>query len=476
MDFAGAHRPHIAVLPTPGMGHLFPLAELAKLLVSRHHFTVTFITFAAADNRATKNFLSTLPAGITSVSLPPVPLDDVPEDATIETRMSIVTVRSLPALRSILIDLRSSTNLVAFLADFFAADGFEIARELGIFYYMFVPTNLQFLTLMLELPALDAAVKCPFPELENPVRLPGCPPIPGPDILTPLRDRSNDCYKWMLHHARLYRQAQGILVNSFSAIEPGAAKLLTAEEEGRPPVYPVGPLIQSRSAATAVASAAPCLKWLDEQPRGSVLFVSFGSGGTLTRMQLGELALGLESSKHRFLLVVRSPSDKDSSSTYFTAHSKEDPLSYLPGGFLRRTKDVGFVVPSWAPQVEVLAHPATGGFLSHCGWNSTLESVKQGVPMIAWPLFAEQTMNAVMLVEEAKIAIRPKAGEDGVFDREEIARVVGELMEGEQGKAMRNRVKGLKEAAEAALSEGGSSYTKLNEVAAEWRKDFGVSA
>ncbi|KAK8956337.1 Hydroquinone glucosyltransferase [Platanthera guangdongensis] len=441
MDFAGAHRRHIAVLPTPGMGHLFPLAELAKLLVSRHHFTVTFITFAAADNRATKNFLSTLPAGITSVSLPPVPLDDVPEDATIETRMSIVTIRSLPALRSILIDLRSSTNLVAFLADFFAADGFEIARELGIFYYMFVPTNLQFLTLMLELPALDAAVKCPFPELENPVRLPGCPPIPGPDILTPLRDRSNDAYKWMLHHARLYRQAQGILVNSFSAIEPGAAKLLAAEEEGRPP---------SRSAATAVASAAPCLKWLDEQPQGSVLFVSFGS--------------------------VRSPSDKDSSSTYFTAHSKEDPLSYLPGGFLRRTKDAGFVIPSWAPQVEVLAHPATGGFLSHCGWNSTLESVKQGVPMIAWPLFAEQTMNAVMLVEEAKIAIRPKAGEDGVIDREEIARVVGELMEGEQGKAMRNRVKELKEAAEAALSEGGSSYTKLNEVAAKWKKDFGVSA
>ncbi|PKA58963.1 Hydroquinone glucosyltransferase [Apostasia shenzhenica] len=463
----GVRRPHIAVLPTPGMGHLFPLAELAKLLVHRHHFTITFITFAASDNSATQAFLSTLPSSITSVALPPVPLDDIPDGATIETRMSIVTLRSLPSLRTVLLDLQSTTNLVAFLADFFAADGFHIARELGILYYMFIPSNLQFLTVMFELPALDAAIKCEFPELEEPVRLPGCVPIPGPEILTPLRNRSTEEYKWMLHHAALYRQAQGILVNSFVAIEPGPAKILTSEEQGRPPVYPVGPMIQARSAAGAEGAA--CLRWLDEQPAGSVIFVSFGSGGTLSRKQLWELAMGLEQSKQRFLWVVRSPCDEDSSSTYFTASTKENPLSYLPEGFTERTKEVGLVVPSWAPQIDVLGHAATGGFLSHCGWNSTLESVAHGVPMIAWPLFAEQTMNAVMLAEAVRIAIRPVAGEDGFFYRGEIARVVRELMEGEQGKAVRNRVWLLKEAAGAALSEEGSSLKALDEVAAKWK-------
>ncbi|XP_020588938.1 hydroquinone glucosyltransferase-like, partial [Phalaenopsis equestris] len=234
MEATGSHRPHLAVLPTPGMGHLFPLAELAKLLVQRYNFSVTFITFAASDNKATQNFLNTLPSSITSISLPSVPLDDLPPDARIETRMSIVSIRSLPALRSILVELQRSTNLVAFLADFFATDGFEIARDLGILYYMFIPTNLQFLTLMLELPALNAAVNCPYQDLKEPIKLPGCIPIPGPEILTPLRDRSNDAYKWMLHHSALYRHAQGILVNSFSAIEA-----FLGERGGeRPPVYP----------------------------------------------------------------------------------------------------------------------------------------------------------------------------------------------------------------------------------------------
>ncbi|KAL0905993.1 hypothetical protein M5K25_024452 [Dendrobium thyrsiflorum] len=465
MDAAGSRRFHLAVLPTPGMGHLFPLAELSKLLVQRHNFTVTFITFAVADNKATQTFLSTLPSSITSISLPSVPVDDVPSDASIETRMSIVSIRSLPALRSVLLDLQSSTNLVAFLADFFATDGFQIARDLGILYYMFIPTNLQLLSLMLQLPALDAAVKCPYQDLKEPIKLPGCVPIPGPEIVTPLLDRSNDAYKWMLHHAALYRQAQGILVNSFSAIEPGAAKLLTEEEEGRPPVYPIGPMIKASSSS----GASPCLKWLDEQPQGSVLFVSFGSAGTLTKKQLEKLALGLEASKQRFLFVLRSPCDEDSSSTYFTAQTKENPLVYLPEGFIERTQGVGFVVPSWAPQIEVLAHSSTGGFLSHCGWNSTLESVTHGVPMIAWPLFAEQAMNAMMLVEGVKIAIRPKKGDDGLIDSEEIARVVKELMEGEEGKVLRNRVKELKEATAVALAEGGSSYKALNEVADKWK-------
>nr|GFB34647.1 hydroquinone glucosyltransferase-like [Tanacetum cinerariifolium] len=136
--------------------------------------------------------------------------------------------------------------------------------------------------------------------------------------------------------------------------------------------------------------------WLGKHPVSSVLFVSFGSGGTLSQEQINELAFGLEQSGQRFLWVIKSPHGT-SNASYFNAQSHLDPFGFLPDGFLDRVKDRGFLVSSWAPQVEILGHGSTGGFLTHCGWNSISESVVNGVPMIAWPLFAEQRMNAVLL-------------------------------------------------------------------------------
>ena len=126
------------------------------------------------------------------------------------------------------------------------------------------------------------------------------------------------------------------------------------------------------------------------------------------------------------------------------------------------------MVPSWAPQIQVLSHSSTGGFLSHCGWNSTLESIIQGIPLIAWPLFAEQRMNAVLLAEDLKVAIRPKANDKGLVDREEIAKVVKGLMVGEEGKKVHSRMKDLKDAAEKALSADGSSTEALIDLASHW--------
>ncbi|XP_020596572.1 LOW QUALITY PROTEIN: hydroquinone glucosyltransferase-like, partial [Phalaenopsis equestris] len=228
---------------------------------------------------------------------------------------------------------------------------------------------------------------------------------------------------------------------------------------------PVAPLIR----AGEEGQLADCLKWLDLQPKGSVIFVSFGSAGTLSTEQLGGLALGLEASGQRFLWVVRSPMDLNSAGTYFTARSADNPFAYLPEGFLERTKGVGLVVSSWAPQVEVLGHCSTGGFLSHGGWNSTLESMASGVPMIVWPLFAEQRMNAVLLVEGVGAAMALKVRQDGVYDREEIGRVVRELMEGEEGERTRKRAKELQVEAAAAMGEGGSSAVALAAVAEKWK-------
>ena len=162
---------------------------------------------------------------------------------------------------------------------------------------------------------------------------------------------------------------------------------------------------------------------------------------------------------------MRAPSNFASAAYLETEN--EDPLKFLPSGFLERTKEKGLVVASWAPQVQVLGHNSVGGFLSHCGWNSTLESVQEGVPLITWPLFAEQRMNAVMLTDGLKVALRPKFNEDGIVEKEEIAKVIKCLMDGEEGIGMRERMGNLKDSAASALKDGSSSQT-LSQLASQW--------
>ena len=458
-------RPHVAMLVTPGMGHLIPLAELAKRLARRHGATATLLTFASTASAMQRAFLASLPPAVTSLALPPVDLSDLPRGAAIETLMSEECARSVPALTDILRDLRRRTRLVAFVADLFGADSFDAARAAGVARrYIFFPSNLHVLTLLLHLPELDASVPGEFRDLAEPLRLPGCVPIPGPDVLMPLQDKSNPCYRWMVHHGAKYREADAILVNSFDAVEPGPAKILRQPAPGRPAVFPVGPLIQADRGGSD--GPCPCLEWLHRQPARSVIFVSFGSGGALPAEQMRELALGLELSGQRFLWVVRSPSDEGAvNDNYYDAESKKDPFAYLPEGFVDRTRDVGLVVPSWAPQIKVLAHGATGGFLTHCGWNSVLESLVYGVPMVVWPLYAEQRQNAVMLSEGVGAAIRVPESKG----REKIAAAVREVMQGEgRGAAVRAKVAELQKAAAEGLQEGGAAAAALAEVVEKW--------
>lgn len=258
--------------------------------------------------------------------------------------------------------------------------------------------------------------------------------------------------------------ADGILINTFKELEPSAIEALEAKQEGRPTIRAVGPLVQIESKSVP----SECLDWLDDQPSSSVVFISFGSGGTLSHDQIIELAFGLEMSEQRFLWVLRCPNDMSANATYFSIQNSGDPLAYLPQGFLEKTKGRGLVVPMWAPQAQILAHESTGVFLSHCGWNSTLESVVNGVPLIAWPLYAEQKMNSVMLHEEARAALMIKVGENGLVGRIEVANVVKALIEGEEGKEVRSRVKDLMEAAAKDLSDDGSSTKALVEFANKW--------
>ncbi|XP_026459217.1 UDP-glycosyltransferase 72E3-like [Papaver somniferum] len=243
-----------------------------------------------------------------------------------------------------------------------------------------------------------------------------------------------------------------------------------------PSVYPVGPIIKP-TVGTSQNQAIHCLSWLDNQPNGSVLFVSFGSGGSLSSEQVTELAFGLELSQKRFIWVVRNSIDFVLPSSYYldAGNTKEiDPSDFLPDGFLTRTHQVGLVLPNWAPQVEILSHASVGCFLSHCGWNSTLESILNGVPMIPWPLFADQHLNATFLSDDIKVAARTQIppGKE-VIRREEIERMIRLVMEegDEEGQKLRRRAKELKTSALRAISIGGSSYNSLCQLVEKWNTE-----
>jgi hypothetical protein len=190
------------------------------------------------------------------------------------------------------------------------------------------------------------------------------------------------------------------------------------------------------------------------------VFLCFGSMGLFSAKQLREMAVGLENSGQRFLWAVRNPPPEK---------NKEPNLDeLLPDGFMERTKERGFVLTQWAPQAEILSHGSVGGFVTHCGWNSVLEAVCGGVPMIGWPLYAEQRMTRVVLVKELKVALTVNESEDGLVSAAELEKRVRELMDSEAGKEVRERVSCMRDDAVAAVKEGGSSRVALAKLAEVW--------
>ncbi|KAL3517269.1 hypothetical protein ACH5RR_024171 [Cinchona calisaya] len=461
--------PHIALLPSPGMGHFIPMVEFAKRLTLQHNFSTTLIVPDPGPNvKLQKAFLEALPKerGMSYILLPPPNLNAFEFDLKFEVRMAITISRSLPSIRDVLNSLAAATNLVALVVDFFGTHAFDVAREFDVPPYMLFPSTSMSLSLFLHLPELDAKVSCQYKDLPEPFHIPGCRiPLHGKDFPEPVQDRNSISYQLVLNNVKMYRMAEGIIVNSFEELEGGVIKALRDKVFQNPPVYPVGPLVQTDHISI---SSSPFEKWLDDQPLGSVLFICFGSLKSLSHAQLHELAFGIETSQKRFLWVFRSPK--------YSNDERVSSSTFLPEGFVERTKGRGFIMSDWAPQARILRHGSTGGFLTHCGWNSALESIVNGVPMIAWPLGAEQRMNAVMLSEDLKIVLWPKANEDGdgLVGRVAIANVVKNLMEeGEERKQICERMRDLKDAAAKVVSREGSSTNSMLKLISKWKQNVG---
>ncbi|GAU36325.1 hypothetical protein TSUD_353690 [Trifolium subterraneum] len=465
---------NIAVVPGVGYSHLVPILQFSKLLVHLHpyiHVTCLIPTLGSPPS-SSKTILQTLPSNINYTFLQPVyPKDLLPQGTTVESQLQLTVTRSLPFIHQALKSLALRTPLVALVVDCFAVEALNFAKEFNMLSYIYYPCAATTLSLGFYLPKLDEETSCEYRDLPEPIKIPGCIPFHGRDIYAPAQDRSTQAYKLLLQRVKRFRSVDGVIINSFLEIEKGPIEALTEEGSDNPPLYPVGPIIQTVTSSDDANHSFECLTWLDKQQPCSVLYVSFGSGGTLSQEQIVELALGLESSNHKFLWVVRAPCSSSSSAAYFSNSEQNDiDLSqFLPPGFMERTKEQGMVILSWAPQIQILNHKSIGGFLSHCGWNSILESVMHGVPLITWPLFSEQRMNAVLLSEGLKVGMRPRVNENGIVERLEVAELIKCLMEGEEGGKMCIRMKKLKENAINTLKENGSSTKTLSQLALKWR-------
>ncbi|XP_076895540.1 zeatin O-glucosyltransferase-like [Bidens hawaiensis] len=249
----------------------------------------------------------------------------------------------------------------------------------------------------------------------------------------------------------------GRIYNSCRIMEQPMLDLLENEERNRNKTLwalgPFNPLDIIRT--TKGEKGYKCLKWLDTQEPNTVIFVSFGTTTSLTKEQITEIAIGLETSEQKFIWALRDADKGDVFDEYITVE--------LPKGYEERIKGRGLVVREWAPQLEILAHRATGGFMSHCGWNSCMESISMGVPIVAWPMHSDQPTNSVLITNILKVGVtvRDWKWRDEIVVAEDVEKAVRILMATKDGEETRRRAVEIGDGVRKSVKEDGDSWLQL---------------
>nr|QXO36869.1 UGT71L3 [Salix purpurea] len=453
----------LVFVPAPGIGHLVSVMEFAKRLLERDDsFSITMLLMSPPFAHDVTTYVEKLSAShpefqfLGLPSVPPPPLEDV--IACPEHFVSIFIADHKNHVKDMIVNhvlSNKSVKLAGLILDLFCTPFVDVAKDLGVPPYIFFASGAAFLGSMLYLPDRfdngGVTYKPTDPDSMIPSYI-----NPVPSTVLPSLLFHDGGYSTFVSHARKFKEAKGIIVNTFAELESHAVSYLNGEASV-PQVYTVGPVVdlKGNSPVADGSQREEIMNWLDAQPEKSVVFLCFGSQGSFGVPQLKEIALGLEQSGQRFLWSIRRPPSQES----LNPGEVNDYSELLPEGFLGRTKNVGFIC-GWAPQVEVLGHKATGAFVSHCGWNSILESTWYGVPVVTWPLYGEQQINAFQLVKDAGVAIEIKMDyrKDGgeVVMADKVAKAVTDVIEG--GGEVKSKVKAMSETGRKALLKGGSSY------------------
>ncbi|XBI66226.1 hypothetical protein VPH35_045855 [Triticum aestivum] len=443
---------HVVAVPYPGRGHINPMLAVCRLLVAADGaLTVTVVVteewhalLASAPTLPDRLRFATIPNDV----IPPPPPPPPPERSRGVDHAAFfeaVSVKMAEAVRQLLgrLVLELQPRPEGIVVDTYLTWGVAVGTRCRI---PVCSLWTQPATFFLALYHLDL-----WPSGDEHER--------DEELSTKSMDQYVSCFssvrmsdlmvfsRWKRHMkitAEAFvnvRKAQCLLLTSFHELEPRAIN--TTAELLPFPVYPIGPVHMQPNGNTGRIQDEEHRDWLDAQPEKSVMYVSFGSYASMPHSQFQEIAMGLLDAGVKF---------------FWMARDKAPELREKCG-------DKGLAVP-WCDQQEVLRHPSVGGFLSHCGWNSVLEAVCAGVPVIGFPVAWDQLVNARMVADEWKVGIdlREQRGEDGSVSRAAISDAARKLMDSDSavGQEMRKRAAQLREVSRSAVREGGSSHRSLS--------------
>lgn len=458
--------PHIAIFPFMAKGHTIPLIQFVHHLRRHNLATVTFFT-TPGNASFVREGLSGADAAVVELAFPA----DVPgippgvESAEGLTSMAsfVVFAEAVSLLQP---QFEASFAAMQVPASLLVADAFlywtnASAARLGVPKVSFFGIS-AFAHVMREMrirhdpcavlqhgdvdgDGHPAAFTVPeFPHIK----------LTFEDFMAPFGDPSSIGPMLELDGklGKAIEESHGLIINTFHGLETPYVEFWN--DHVAPRAWPVGPLCLAQPTSAQDDSRSSWMEWLDEKAAAgrAVLYVALGTLAAIPEVQLKEVADGLERAEVDFIWAVR-PENID-----------------LGPGFEERTKDRGLVVREWVDQLEILQHESVRGFLSHCGWNSVLESVTAGVPLAVWPMHADQPFNAKFLVDELKIAVRVWTSDRtmrGLVTSEEVSKVVRELMLGEAGAEAAKNVTELSTLAKEAVAEGGSSWKAVEEMIGE---------
>ncbi|XP_027358506.1 7-deoxyloganetin glucosyltransferase-like [Abrus precatorius] len=470
MSFYTKRKPHVVLTPFPFQGHINPLFKLAKLLHLRG-FHITFVHTEYNHKRLIKSRGPNALDGLSDFQFETIPdglfpIDDI-HDVTQHVVSLCESIREhfLQPFRDLIARLNhSATPVTCLVSDSTMLFTIQAAQELALPIVLFHPASACSLLSFSHFSTMVDKGLIPLKDesyLTNGYLDTKVDWIPGmkkfrlkdmPDFVR-TTDPNNFMVQYLIEVAHNVHRASAVVFNTFDELESDA---LNALYSMFPSLYPIGPFpsFLNQSSNTHLVSLGSnlwkedteCFEWLESKEPKSVVYVNFGSLAVLSQEQLLEFAWGLANSKRPFLWIIRPDLVIGGS-------------VILSSEFVNETSNRGLIA-SWCPQEQVLNHSSIGGFLTHCGWNSTIESVCAGVPMLCWPIAADQPTNCRYICNEWDIGIEI----DYNVKREEVEKLVNELMVGKKGEKMRQRILELKKRAEEDTGPGGSSYMNLDKV------------
>ncbi|RDX91813.1 7-deoxyloganetin glucosyltransferase, partial [Mucuna pruriens] len=468
MTYSATRKPHAVLTPLPFQGHINPMFQLAKLLHLKG-FHITFVHTEDSNKRLIQSRGPHALDGLQDFCFETIPNGHGDADVAQDILSLCESTKEDLLLRfcDLLARLNDSATkglvppVTCLVSECSMTFTIQAAQQLALPILLFQPSSACSFLSFLHFPALLHEGVIPLKDesyLTNGYLDTKVDWIPGmknfrlkdlPDFIR-TTDPNNFMVKFVIEMTNNMHKASAIAFNTSDKLE---SDVLNALSSMFPSLYPIGPFpsfLNQSPQKNHLASLGSnlrkedteCLEWLESKEAKSVVYVNFG----MSPEQLLEFAWGLANSKRSFLWIIRPDLVIGGS-------------SILSSEFVNETSNRGLIA-SWCPQEQVLNHPSVGGFLTHCGWNSTIESICAGVPMLCWPYVGEQPTNCRYICNEWDIGVEI----DINVKREEVEKLVNELMVGEKGKKMREKVMEMKKKADEDTRPGGRSYMNLDKT------------